>query len=188
MARKFFSSRAFYAPPYRAGFIKSPIQFYLGLVQDLDLSVVPLPRQLIGALRAMGQMPFNPPNVRGWVGGRSWINSATLAARRQVISTLMQPINENALNGDEQLELAAAYADGVSNFTLDNTRLAAWAALPPGERAKKLVQRFVPGIAGTELEHQLATFLERSAEHTRSEAATRAALVTLLESPNYQLC
>lgn len=188
LAVKFFSSRAFFAPIYRDNYIKSPIQFYLGLVQDLDLSVVPLPRQLIGALRAMGQMPFDPPNVRGWVGGRAWINSATLAARRQVIAALMQPINEEALNGDEQLELAAAYADGVSNFTLDAAKVADWAALPAPERAKKLVQRYVPGIAGTELERQLATFLERSAQRVRSDAATRAALATLLESPNYQLC
>jgi hypothetical protein len=188
LALKFFGSRAFFAPAYRDGYIKSPIQFYLGLVQDLDLSVAPLPRQLIGSLRAMGQMPFDPPNVRGWVGGRSWINSATLAARRQLIQTLLAPLNEDNLNGDEQIELAAAYADGITNFTLDQERLAQWAKLPPAERARQLVRRYVPDLAGTDLEKQVETFLERSAQLSQAPAATRAALATLLESPNYQLC
>lgn len=188
LAVKFFASRAFFTPAYRDGYIKSPIQFYLGLMQDLDLSVAPLPRQLIGSLRSMGQMPFDPPNVRGWVHGRSWINSATLSARRQLITALLSPLNEDNLNGDERIELAAAYADGITNFTLDEGRLAEWAKQPPASRARELVKRYVPDLAGTELERQVATFLERSAQHSQAPAATRAALATLLESPNYQLC
>ncbi|MBI2814078.1 MAG: DUF1800 family protein [Opitutae bacterium] len=188
LAVKFFSSRAFFAPPFRDGYIKSPIQFYLGLVQDLGLSVAPLARPLMGSLRAMGQMPFDPPNVRGWVGGRSWINSATLAARRQLILALLSPINEDNLNADEQLDLAASYADGVTNFTLDQARLAAWAKLPAADRARELVRTHLPVLSGSELEGQIAAFLQRSGQHSRPEAATHAALATLLESPNYQLC
>jgi len=30
---------------------------------------------------AMGQELFNPPNVKGWPGGRDWISSGTLAVR-----------------------------------------------------------------------------------------------------------
>ncbi len=188
LAVKFFSSRLFFSPACRGGYIKSPLHFYLGLVQDLGLSVAPLPRQLIGNLRSMGQMPFDPPNVRGWVGGRSWINSATLASRRQLIQALLSPLNEEALNGDEQIELAAAYADGIRNFTLDQAQLTRWARLAPAERARELIQRHVPALAGTEIERQVVTFLERSAQHSRAETATRAALATLLESPSYQLC
>src|SRR5258708_4329488 len=136
----------------------------------------------------MGQMPFDPPNVRGWVGGRAWINSATLAARRQVIAALMQPINEDALNGDEQLELAAAYADGVSNFTLDAAKVAGWAALPAPERAKKLVQRYVPKIAGTDLDRGPAPSPERTPQPTPRPPAPRPALAPLPEPPTPQLC
>ena len=188
LAVRFFSSRVFFEPAYRDGYIKMPVQFYLGLLQDLDLSVAPLPRQLIGSLRAMGQMPFDPPNVRGWVGGRSWINSATLAARRQLIQALLSPLNENNLNGDERIELAASYADGISNFTLDQGKLADWAKLPAADRAKQLVRRYVPDLADTDMEKQVAAFLDRSVAHSQAAGATRAALATLLESPNYQLC
>jgi hypothetical protein len=36
---------------------------------------------MAGALSQMGQVPFMPPNVRGWPGGRAWINTSTLLIR-----------------------------------------------------------------------------------------------------------
>ena len=33
------------------------------------------------AMAPMGQILFYPPNVAGWPGGTSWINSSTLLAR-----------------------------------------------------------------------------------------------------------
>ncbi len=40
LTQRFFGSRLFFAPEFRGEFIKSPVQFYLGLVQDLNLSSV----------------------------------------------------------------------------------------------------------------------------------------------------
>jgi hypothetical protein len=36
----------------------------------------------------MGQIPMEPPNVAGWPGGASWLNSATLFARLNYIDLL----------------------------------------------------------------------------------------------------
>ena len=36
----------------------------------------------------MGQNLFAPPNVKGWPGGESWINSNTLLARKQFLDRL----------------------------------------------------------------------------------------------------
>ncbi len=183
---KFFTSRLFFAPEYRGNYIKSPIQFYLGLVQDLDLSVMPLARPLLGAFRLMGQTPFNPPNVRGWVGGRNWINSATLAARRQVIDGLLRQLDYNGLNADEQIELAAAEAEGITNFTLTDDELARLARLPVGELAQTLASRCLPGRAPADVVQGLHTFLADS-DAIRTDTV-RTALSALLQSPAYQLC
>ena len=43
-------------------------------------------------------------------------------------------------------------------------------------------------LTGTALEKEVAAFLERSTQLSQATGATRAALATLLESPNYQLC
>ncbi len=186
LTARFFGSRLFFAPEFRGSFIKSPVQFYLGLLQDLDLNVAPLPRQVIGVLRQMGQMPFNPPNVRGWVGGRSWINSATLSARRQLVQALLHPLNRDALNGDEIHALDLAAKDGLTNFTLDDARLASWQPLPLDQLTAALLATCLPGQRGGDLEHQIGSFLERSS--AKELPAIRAALATLLESPDYQLC
>jgi hypothetical protein len=37
----------------------------------------------------MGQVPFYPPNVKGWDGGKSWINTATLTFRYQLARQLV---------------------------------------------------------------------------------------------------
>jgi hypothetical protein len=39
------------------------------------------PTVLASQVGAMGQQLFEPPNVKGWAGGRSWLNSATVLAR-----------------------------------------------------------------------------------------------------------
>lgn len=182
----FFGSRAFFAGEFRGNFIKSPVQFYLGLLQSLDLNVLPIPRQVINPLRQMGQMPFDPPNVRGWVGGRSWINSATLAARRQLVQSLLQPINEDALNADDQLALTAAYSNGIENFTLDPDQLKTWSKLSPAEAANQLLAHSLPGPTYASLTPRIEKFLTQGTN--RPEATTRAALATLFESPDYQLC
>jgi uncharacterized protein (DUF1800 family) len=186
LAVTFFSSRAFYAEEYRGGFIKSPVQFYLGLLQNLDLNVAPIPRQVLGPLRQMGQLPFDPPNVRGWIGGRAWINSATLAARRQLTDALLHPINAAALNADDTMALNNAASSGVTHFTLDEARVQAWAKLPPAEAATQLIACTLPGQSDDSLHARITAFLAQGGGNP--EATLRTALSALLDSPDYQLC
>jgi hypothetical protein len=37
-------------------------------------------------LTAMGQVPFEPPNVAGWPGGTTWLNSTTMFSRLNFIN------------------------------------------------------------------------------------------------------
>ena len=189
LARRFFGSRIFFAPEFRGNFIKSPIQFYLGLVQDLQLDVAPLPRYTLNPLRQMGQWLFFPPNVRGWVGGRSWINSATLASRRQLVESLFAPIDEAALNADEMIELVAARANGAARFSVADDTLAPLAKLAPAAAAEKLAADFLAVPTPPEFSASVRDFLAAAgpSEAQRLRRVRRAA-VTLLQSPEYQLC
>lgn len=187
LAIRFFSSRLFFAGDFRGNFIKSPVQFHLGLLQDLSLDVTPLRRRVIGPLKQMGQLPFDPPNVRGWVGGRSWINSATLAARRQLVRSLVSPIDPEALNADEIAALRAATAAGARDFTLPESTLRAWGGLSAPETAHRLLA--VAGLDGDRdgpLAAALTSFLSDTSRP--SPGMLRDALSGLLESPAYQLC
>ncbi len=184
---RFFGSIAFYHPNFRANFIKSPVQFYLSLVQDLGLDVLPLQRTTLLPIRQMGQNLLEPPNVRGWVGGRLWINSSTLAARRQLAQTLCTPLDEERLNADERLELHAAQDAGLSRFTVDDERIRAFTSLGPQGITDRLCDYFLPVRVTSSYRSTLVNYLEKGLDDD-FEAQARRATITVLQSPEYQLC
>ncbi len=65
------------ARAYRA-LVKGPVEFAVGAVRQLGATVDP--RLIAAQLNAMGQVPFNPPNVAGWPGGESWMGSGAFLA------------------------------------------------------------------------------------------------------------
>ncbi len=182
LARLFFGSRQFFAPELRGEFIKSPVQLYLGLLQDLAISVPPLPRFALFPLRQMGQQLFQPPNVRGWVGGRSWISASTLAARRQIVRQAFAPLQPERLNADEVRVLAAA---GPADYTVPVVWSEALARLSPAELAREIVQTFVAGEPAGGVIQAVESFLQT---HPDRPVQVRSAVMALLESPAYQLC
>ena len=83
-----FQSRFFYDPRNRASVVKSPIQL---IVQTIRTYHTP-PRDLetlLGAAGLMGQEILQPPSVKGWDGGRSWINTSTLFVRQNLLIYLL---------------------------------------------------------------------------------------------------
>jgi uncharacterized protein (DUF1800 family) len=59
--------------------IKPPVVFAVGVLKAMDAPLRDsLPRQ---ALDGMQQVPYHPPNVAGWEGGLSWLNTTTAGER-----------------------------------------------------------------------------------------------------------
>jgi len=86
--RSLLKSEMFYASDAMGGLIKSPVDLVVGTFRVLELS----PGDLYGAaraLRGMGQDLFQPPNVKGWDGGRQWISTATIYARYNFASAML---------------------------------------------------------------------------------------------------
>ncbi len=88
LVRTVLTSRAFYSDQAIGSQIKSPIQLVLGTIRQVGLEMPP-DNGLLYALKQMGQVPFQPPNVRGWPGGRMWINTSTLLARYNTTTKLL---------------------------------------------------------------------------------------------------
>lgn len=78
----FFSSAA-----YRRR-IKSPVEFALSVVKGLEGVVSTT--QLAQDLADLGQNLYHPPTVKGWIGGRHWINSASMAGRNNLALALLR--------------------------------------------------------------------------------------------------
>ncbi len=186
LARLVFSSSLFFQPEFRLAQVKNPTQYYLGLCQDLNLDVSPFDGQAFNTLRAMGQEPFNPPNVRGWLGGKNWINSSTLAARRQLVQQLFSPVNERALTADLQMKLQAARAAGHGAIAMDNTRLQALADKSDDDLADSLLDFFLAGETTTAYRADILDYLKND-QAARIELV-RDVAVALFQSPAYHLC
>ena len=185
LASTFFSSQLFYSSQFRGNKIKSPYEFMLGLVQDLELNIAPLPRSVIPALRIMGQNYLNPPNVRGWEGGKHWINSATLIQRRQIVEGLFNPPNENRLNGDEIRAMEKAREAGKGNFFVTREQGEAWAMQNPQERLAQMTEAWLSNPLDAKTEKVLLEFFQKHRQ--RPLPASRTVAITLLQSPDYQL-
>jgi uncharacterized protein (DUF1800 family) len=81
-------SNQFFSPAAYRRRIKCPVEFALGIVRGLE--ELTSTTQLAQDLADLGQNLYHPPTVRGWTGGRHWINSATIAGRHNLAQALLQ--------------------------------------------------------------------------------------------------
>lgn len=81
--RALFKSEHFYDEANIAAQIKSPIQLIVQTIRALGTPSRD-PGVLLAAADLMGQSIFHPPSVKGWDGGRAWINTSTFFVRQNV--------------------------------------------------------------------------------------------------------
>jgi len=186
LAKIVFSSKLFYDPRFRGNLIKSPIHFYLGLCQDLNLEVIPDESQLLPGFEAMGQQPFMPNNVRGWVGGRNWINSSTMDARCRLVEQLFTPAKETAPDDDPQAMMSMARAQAHGTSYVSSERLQSIVVLSNPELSDHLLSFFLPGPPDPAYRAAMLDYLQNTAGSRQD--LVKDVTVALLQSPRYQLC
>ncbi len=183
LLERLFSLEAFYHPSVIANQIKSPIQWIVQTCRSFELGSVPtLPAAR--AMRELGQVLFLPPNVKGWVGDKSWITTATLTARNNLVLQLL------GLEPSRRQELAARFVsqNGFEpvTATLDIEKICGRISeLDTDTELQTLAERaFGPGHYPHEIE-----VMRREMEEAGRSAATMQRLVkTLVTSPRFQLC
>ncbi len=88
MLRELLMSKHFYAPQNRGSIIKSPVQLAVQAIRSLGTPARDINR-VNQACGFMGQELFQPPSVKGWEGGRKWINTSTLFVRQNLLVYLV---------------------------------------------------------------------------------------------------
>jgi uncharacterized protein (DUF1800 family) len=68
--------------------VRSPVEFAIEWMRSLQMTTNM--SRLAQGLDGIGQALFNPPNVKGWDGGRAWINSSTLIGRSNLMVDLLR--------------------------------------------------------------------------------------------------
>ncbi len=174
--RTLFRSEEFYAPAVMRRQIKSPVQW---LVQTCKILEIDPPSQpvLDGALNQLGQVPFVPPNVRGWEGGRSWISSSTLVLRYNLAGYLAGISEKSAAN---LFQSKARDLPSISVIAPPALRS------DPSALADALVFRLFGSSAQPALRERALTAL-RKAGSPPDDAGIRNVLHHLMSTPDYQL-
>lgn len=88
LLRAVLNSDVFWAKEYRGTLTKSPADLIIGTLRMLPIKQ-PNHIELAQMFRLLGQDLFDPPNVKGWLGGATWLNSQTLMARTALLSKLV---------------------------------------------------------------------------------------------------
>jgi uncharacterized protein (DUF1800 family) len=114
LVRTMLSSRHFFSPHAYRQRMKSPVEFAVGtllaVVTPENFTEGKVSQEpLISRLDAMGQPLFAPPNVKGWPGGRSWLNTSTVLARhnfaQEIASADLKPGRRPISNQGEEVEV-----------------------------------------------------------------------------------
>lgn len=77
-----FLSRDFYSQATVGAHVKSPVELVVSTYRKLGVPELPGAPHFHTTTRGMGQALYEPPNVAGWSGGRTWINPSTLMLRQ----------------------------------------------------------------------------------------------------------
>ncbi|HEX3381094.1 MAG TPA: DUF1800 domain-containing protein [Paraburkholderia sp.] len=196
--RGLFLSEAFWSDDNRGVLVKSPAEFVIGAVRAFDVGYDDT-AAFAAQIRALGENLFYPPNVKGWPGGASWINSSTLLARKQFVEQLFRATERagasrmNGAAGPKSAASGARPALGASQTSSPLQRVMArtgqsgvrfdianWLAHYNTSPAAK------PGLsAELQLQHAVLPFTPVDAIATDSTAS--AYLEALLMDPAYQL-
>ena len=83
-----FTADWFYDDKNIGNLIKSPVDFLVGLNRQFYIKYQN-PDVMIQFQRTLGQVLFRPPNVAGWAGGRTWIDTSSLMYRMKIPSTIL---------------------------------------------------------------------------------------------------
>jgi uncharacterized protein (DUF1800 family) len=92
LVKTILESNLFFSPLAYRRRIKSPVEFALGIVKGFDV-VVPTSK-MGNDLADLGQNLYYPPTVKGWQGGRRWINTATVIGRNRLAANLIGPTKD----------------------------------------------------------------------------------------------
>ena len=178
--KRLFLSQHFYHPAIAAEQVKSPTQLVVGAVRSLRTPVRDL-STLVDAMDLMGQHVLFPPSVKGWSGGRTWINTSTLFVRQNILAFLLTGKRTRGYDA------AADVEKYDPTFLLEAMAQASPGAEQDPERVAGYLLRFA---IGRDPAHARATLVEFANDHGGrvTPDIVTGMLLLITAMPEYQLC
>ncbi|OBK24950.1 DUF1800 domain-containing protein [Mycobacterium asiaticum] len=103
----------------RATVVNTPVEWLVGVVRMLKVSVDAHAKLLDATLKALGHRPFFPTDVNGWPRGQVWLSTASARTRLRAAIALARDADLSLLDGvptGERID-AVGYLIGVGAWT-----------------------------------------------------------------------
>jgi len=196
-----FTSDWFYSEQNIGAKIKSPIELMVGIRRIIPMQLQNEDVQLL-VQRLLGQILFYPPNVAGWPGGKSWIDSSSLMFRLRLPQLIHddESINLSPKSDDDQ-QMGMKEEGGEQNSKrgkmnankLVKQQILADVNWTPfiDQFAKVPKEKLVTEITKTLLQTPSAPsqqLLESQADKNSRDTFIKTVAVALMATPEYQLC
>ena len=191
-----FTSDWFYTEKNIGNKIKSPIELLVGIRRFLPMELDNDQAQLLFQ-KVLGQILFYPPNVAGWPGGRTWIDSSTLMVRLQIPQVLAakEALNIKAKN-DDDVNMGQVMEEQMrinKNKMYTNKGASAAIDWQPVNKIFEKTKREQLGqkIADTVLQSPgrlNVNLLNKYVSSESRESFIKTTVIQLMTTPEYQLC
>jgi uncharacterized protein (DUF1800 family) len=168
---------SFYGPRVMYANIKSPAEYVVTLMRTLN-APMSTAEGSFNRVAEMGQELFNPPNVKGWPGGKTWMNTMTLLARVDYASRVINNMGRYGILSDNLH--AALRAGGIPPGALATPEQivdAVWTSLLPGCSASPAARQTLINYVQDKGNPNTAHF----------EAKAPGLLTLVLSAPEYHL-
>lgn len=191
-----YSSDWFYTEKNIGNKIKSPIELLAGIRRLLPLELDNDQSQLLFQ-KVLGQILFYPPNVAGWPGGRTWIDSSTLMVRLQIPQVLaanesltIRAKNDDDVNMGQMMEQQQRINKNKMYTNKGASASIEWAPVfKIFEKTKR--ESLLQKMADTVLQSQSRVdikVMEKYLSADSRENFIKSAVIHLMTTPEYQLC
>jgi uncharacterized protein (DUF1800 family) len=190
LMRSLLLSAQFRDPANRGALIKSPVELIVGTVHVLGLPVAEK-TQLVRMMQGLGQTPFDPPNVKGWAGGESWVTTYTLLLRQQFLRRMVEATAVAPMDGGTMSDRPNRRADRRQQLPADAGGMPMAETRPIEGRSLRTAgneARLGPTLADVDSATLLRTLLPRAPIDTVDAAGTPgAAVAAAMLDTAYQL-
>ena len=190
-----FTSDWFYDEKNMGSKIKSPIELMAGIQRMLPMKLEN-EESMTFLQRALGQMLFYPPNVAGWPGGKTWIDSSSLMLRMRLPQLIndVDELNVKVKDDDDQMMGRKAQEDGMKQ-TGYGKRSVIRATIDwkdyMGHFEKIQKDQLISSIASNLLQTKSGVsreLIKQYADAGSKESFIKTATLQLMSTPEYQLC
>ncbi|HLF46486.1 MAG TPA: DUF1800 domain-containing protein [Chitinophagaceae bacterium] len=204
-----FNSNWFYEAKNIGSKIKSPIELIAGIRRMLPMKLEN-EEAFTFLQRALGQVLFYPPNVAGWPGGKTWIDSSSLMLRMRIPQLLNETDELNLTNKDDDDQMMGRKTTDTENKMMGYGKRS---VIKATIEWKDYLNHFAfmkssKEFSGTKIEKvqkdQLVNEISKSllqtsnpvnnkliqqhADDSNMEKFIRSATLQLMSTPEYQLC